>query len=100
MRPALWRNRCSTSASTSDGATGSTRGSASRAHVLDLADLEAAGPQMRMVGEIALDLLVARRLDHPEAAQDFLGLGEGAVGDGDLTIDASDHTPPLPQLLA
>src|SRR5206468_6505010 len=79
---------------------GPPRCSAPRAHVVDLAHLEAAGGQMGMVGKIALDLLVARGLDDPEAAQYLLGLREGAVGDGHLVVGAPDHASVGPQLVA
>src|SRR5215472_5686713 len=96
--PALWRNRCSTSSSTSGR---SSARSAEMAQVLDLANLEdARAIEMRMVRKHLQHLVVALGLDEPEAAHDLLGLGVGPVGHHHLSALAAQDAPfPGAQLL-
>src|SRR5215510_10060155 len=86
--PALWRKRCSTSASTPDVTPPSTPA----ARVLDLAHLDAAGAFEMRVGRQDLEhLVVATGLDEPEAAHDLLGLDVRPVGHGHLARIAAEH---------
>src|SRR5215510_9784931 len=86
--PALWRKRCSTSASTPDV----TLNSAPPARVLDLAHLDAAGALEVGMGREDLEhLVVAAGLDQPEPAHDLLGLGVRPVGHGHLARVAAQH---------
>src|SRR5262249_50061784 len=108
--PALWRKRCSTSASTPEV----TVPSAPAARVLDLSYLDAAGTfEVRMAREDLQHLVVAAGLDEPEAAHDLLGLDVGTVGHGHLARRAAQHAalaeaellgmndaPGLPELVA
>src|SRR5262252_1919379 len=96
--PALWRNRCSTSSSTSSRSPGR---SAEMTQVLDLADFEdARAIEMRVVREQLQHVVVALGLDEPEAAHNLLRLDVRPVGHHHLSIlAAQDAAFPRAQLL-